>query len=51
MYVSACIYRDGVHLMPGPNCPHGPDKNELGEDIKPGWTAQQADQQEGSDRG
>lgn len=45
MYVSACVFLDGVHF-PGPDCPHGPGKNELGEDSPPpGWTVQQADQE------
>lgn len=50
MYVSACVFLDGKHVLPGPDCPHGPDKNELGEDIQPGWTVQQADT-EGSSSG
>jgi hypothetical protein len=43
MDVSTCVFLDGVHVRPGPYCPHGPDKSELGEDIVPGWTVQQAD--------
>lgn len=50
MFTSACVFVDGVEVRPGPDCPHGPGKNETGEDIEPGWTVQQANQ-EGHHRG
>lgn len=43
MELSTCLWLDGVHVRPGPYCPHGPSTTELGEQTKPGWTVQQAD--------
>lgn len=50
MFTSACVFLDGHHRMAGPNCPHGPGKNEVGDNVQPGWTVQQANQ-EGHDSG
>lgn len=45
MYLSSCVFLDGVHVKPGPDCPHDENTNEVGEKMKPGWTVQQADQE------
>jgi hypothetical protein len=45
MYVTACVFLDGEHIIAGYECPHGPGKDETGDIIEPGWTVQSADKQ------
>lgn len=42
MYVSSCVYLDGVHVQAGRVCPHGPDVivDPEGGEHPVGWTAQ-----------
>jgi len=40
-YVSKCIFFEGVHMFPGPDCPHHRESDEQGEIPPPGWTVQQ----------
>ena len=34
----ACTYIDGIHVFPGPHCPHEDDYNSNTEENEPGWT-------------
>jgi hypothetical protein len=42
MYVSACVFLDGVHVQAGRSCPHSRDVvvDPEGDEHPVGWTAQ-----------
>lgn len=40
IYVSRCIFVDGVHLYAGVHCPHERTHDQEGEILPAGWTAQ-----------
>lgn len=35
--VSTCVYLDGVHVIPGSDCPHS-SYNDITDEYEPGWT-------------
>lgn len=41
IYVSKCVFIDGYHVYAGPDCPHGRENDEEGENLPRGWTVQQ----------
>ena len=40
-FVSRCVFIDGHHVYIGPDCPHGMQQTEMGEEAPVGWTVQQ----------
>lgn len=51
MYVSRCVFLDGVEVYRSPDCPHDRTEDEMGEIIDPGWTVQQGNPRGTDDRG
>ncbi len=43
-FTSRCVYIDGQHVYPGPDCPHKQHvtQDEMGTIPEVGWTVQQS---------